>query len=1177
MDEINERSERLQPAPNSLHRNDSPWLAGACSRWRWALFSIILLVLLASIVIIRYANSKSEQLTDQQTLVLGQTRFAPGSAAALRVVVRDLTEGEPLAGADISVSLEADDGGGRIRLFEGQTDQLGTAAINLNVPEDAPSEGRLIVETNSALGHDQMTQRITVQRTYKLLLTSDKPLYQPGQTIHMRALALDAHNLTPAQGEPISFLVEDPQGNKIFRQNAIASEYGIASADLTLAGELIHGDYRLSVTLGDTTSAKTVEVKRYVLPKFGVTVNTDRSFYTPGETVAGTVQAAYFFDKPVVGGQVQIIGAVYDVERVELLDLRGETDAEGSFAFRFDLPDYFVGSRLEAGQADFALEVTVTDQAEHTEQTSSSLPIARDPILIEAAPEGGRLLPGVKNVIYLLTSYPDGRPARTTLSLSIGDQQLALGTGVYGLAEFIYEPPVGRTLELLQVTAVDESGRLARAELLLSSTPGADTVLLRPDRAIYQLGDTMRLEVLTSADASSVYLDIVKAGQTLSTRAADVEGGRAEVAVDLTPDFFGTLELHAYKVQLDGTIIRDSRIVVVDTARGPGGVLDVNISADKDTYRPGDTARIRMQTSNANGPTQSALGLTAVDESVFALQRQDPGFLKLYFLLEKELREPRAQILGFDLPTMLAPAQPQDVTRSVQDKTVRAAWADVSPQDLALVSNTRQDKLASVEVRRERVFRDAGSGLALPVIAAPVLILIVTISGLRHSGVLGKALKRFAVFTLVLMILSPCLLIAAVITILFGGGYGVYSDDSGNQLVFVGILWLAAMVGLGLYAWRRNDDRTKMVVLLNGAWVALMGPLIYVVLRSAGLHWYTPVALLTYLVGLAGLTLFGVGLWLEGARGAGFTAISLAILLAVGSILAAASPTSLPDFIRAMGDPRLYAGPVGWMTGCGAEMEEEAPRPVAEEPPVEVPPAEGASAASTQAPRLRQYFPETLYWAPELVTDQDGSLELEIPLADSITTWRLSALAHTQRGELGFATYGIRVFQDFFIDLDLPAMLTQGDEIAVPVAVFNYLSQPQQVRLEIREENWFDLRDDPAKELTVAPNDVEIVFFRIGIRAFGQRGLTVTAHGERASDAIQRTVWIVPDGKEIRLSESGWLPSPPSLQERARAKYIVTIPENVVPDTARVEIKVYPGVLSQVVEGLEKILRLPSG
>ena len=39
----------------------------------------------------------------------------------------------------------------------------------------------------------------------------------------------------------------------------------------------------------------------------------------------------------------------------------------------------------------------------------------------------------------------------------------------------------------------------------------------------------------------------------------------------------------------------------------------------------------------------------------------------------------------------------------------------------------------------------------------------------------------------------------------------------------------------------------------------------------------------------------------------------------------------------------------------------------------------------------------------------------------------------------------------------------------------------------------------------------------------------------------------------------------------------VTIPPETVPETPYVEVKIYPGVMAQAVEGLEKILRMPHG
>src|SRR5262249_30477999 len=76
------------------------------------------------------------------------------------------------------------------------------------------------------------------------------------------------------------------------------------------------------------------------------------------------------------------------------------------------------------------------------------------------------------------------------------------------------------------------------------------------------------------------------------------------------------------------------------------------------------------------------------------------------------------------------------------------------------------------------------------------------------------------------------------------------------------------------------------------------------------------------------------------------------------------------------------------------------------------------------SPHVRSYFPEALYINPEIITDHNGLASISIPLADSITTWRMALVASTQHGVLGSATSSLKVFQDFFVDLDLPVTLT---------------------------------------------------------------------------------------------------------------------------------------------------------
>ena len=73
----------------------------------------------------------------------------------------------------------------------------------------------------------------------------------------------------------------------------------------------------------------------------------------------------------------------------------------------------------------------------------------------------------------------------------------------------------------------------------------------------------------------------------------------------------------------------------------------VDVQADAEVYRPGETASLALTVSRDGQPMPGALGISIVDESVFSVGAQDPGFARTYFLLERELLEPRFEIHDF--------------------------------------------------------------------------------------------------------------------------------------------------------------------------------------------------------------------------------------------------------------------------------------------------------------------------------------------------------------------------------------------------------------------------------------------------------------------------------------------------------------------------------------------------
>ena len=371
-----------------------------------------------------------------------------------------------------------------------------------------------------------------MERDYKVLLTTDKPIYQPGQQIMVRALALGAFDQRPAAGSAVELTIADAKGNKVFKQTATTSEYGVASWTFQLADEVNHGNYKLTANLDGTSSEKTVAVKPYVLPKFKVTAATDDDFYRPGQRVTGQVEAAYFFGK-AVEGEVRLAGWVYDVERRQVVELAGQTDAGGRFSFEFDLPDYFVAG-AEGGVADLLLEVAVTDGAAHTEQVSIAVPVAQQGIIVEAVPESGDLKAGLENILYLLTAYPDGTPAECEVTVVVNGATYQAQTGAYGLGELRLTPAEPYAEVMLE--AHDALGHTGQAQVSFEPERWSGSqVLLRPERATYRVGETMNLEVLATESAGAIYLDITREGQTLSTRALEFVDGRAAAARVLPP------------------------------------------------------------------------------------------------------------------------------------------------------------------------------------------------------------------------------------------------------------------------------------------------------------------------------------------------------------------------------------------------------------------------------------------------------------------------------------------------------------------------------------------------------------------------------------------------------------------------------------------------------------------
>ena len=220
--------------------------------------------------------------------------------------------------------------------------------------------------------------------------------------------------------------------------------------------------------------------------------------------------------------------------------------------------------------------------------------------------------------------------------------------------------------------------------------------------------------------------------------------------------------------------------------------------------------------------------------------------------------------------------------------------------------------------------------------------------------------------------------------------------------------------------------------------------------------------------------------------------------------------------------------------------------------------------------RVRRFFPETWLWT-DLMTDQSGIGTVGVTAPDSITTWKLRAVGMSREHGLGISEAELTVFQEFFLQVDLPFSAVRGEEFPVRVALYNYLDTPQEIFVDLEQTDDFELLDEAQKVVTVPGNDIGGATFTIRPKTPGMAPLKVTARSTAAADAVIKELLIRPEGV-ARESVDNLVLSAGDIQT-----VDATIPSNAIADSGRVHVAVTGNYLTQSIDGLERLLKMPFG
>jgi len=1145
--------------------------------------------------------------------VLGQQSYLAGGPAAVRVIATD-SDNQTIDGpGSVQIELVTPDQKSQV-LYNGPLNQRGTTEAQFHFPAGLVGNFTLRYAVDTAIGSAEFTQPVRLEDKAQILLTTEKPIYQPGQTIHARALALDRSTHEASANRKLTLEVEDSRGNKVFKKATQTDEFGIVSADFALADEVNLGTYHLRATMEPKTTAElALNVARYVLPKFKVMVelagkDSAKHGYRPGDHVTGTVRANYFFGKPVDGGEVTVKASGMDVGVFEAGNVNGKTDAEGAWHFDVQLPSYFAGRPLNQGATQVLVEATVKDSAGHSESRGEPITVSEQPILITAVPEGGTLIPGLENQVFIVTSYPDGQPAATDIQAH-GESVTSDAGGVA-----VIRLRANGGAEAFDVEARDKQGNQARQTVRLDARTGADQILLRTERAVYRAGDRIQLRVFSTRQRGSAYIDVVKDGQTVLTRDLDLTNGQAELTLTATPDLAGTVDFHAYLIGRDARPVADHRLAFVQ----PADELKVEATADASVYKPGADARIHFRVTNSRGEgVRAALGLQVVDEAVFALAEKQPGFAKVFFFLEQEVMKPRYEIHSIGMPEMVTTA---DARRDLAGRALFAATEITSTNNFdrefgRTLPQARywdyfnryrthfNEQAGQLTARLTRFYTENPNAGTLPEVMNKLVELNDPLvrdawgSTLRldhqtwmqqdnyllHSagpdkrfdnaddisaylwvetgkkqvdpapgGTIAVSMEHdrgpfngLAEIAGTVLDETRAAVGGATVTARSSTGKTMTTHaDSDGQFHFSGVLPGEYRVESVSYGFRTASCE----VVLQARDRAVLSASLVVGASTESVTVTTG----GYGPGEGGGMSVGTGRF-GGAVGGVLGGIAGGVPVEV----TAAAPAILPVADH-------WARPLGGLPENMESTRLEQFGNLQSAPALKLAPA---------APHVRSWFPESLYINPEIITDRNGAATIAIPIADSITTWHLAMLASTTHGALGSGTSSLKVFQDFFADLDLPVTLTQGDRVSIPVALYNYSGSRGNVNLHLQPEDWYTLVSDvPDKTVPVESGRVGASQFTLEARRIGKFKLTLTARmtgGVTRADVLVREIEVVPNGREQSVVFNGRLEN--------SVEHAIDFPSGAIPDASKVFVRLYPGPISQVVEGMDSILRMPGG
>ncbi|XP_068111193.1 alpha-2-macroglobulin-like protein 1 isoform X2 [Hyperolius riggenbachi] len=198
---------------------------------------------------------------------------------------------------------------------------------------------------------------------------------------------------------------------------------------------------------------------------------------------------------------------------------------------------------------------------------------------------------------------------------------------------------------------------------------------------------------------------------------------------------------------------------------------------------------------------------------------------------------------------------------------------------------------------------------------------------------------------------------------------------------------------------------------------------------------------------------------------------------------------------------------------------------------------EGSEESNPSEQEVRSYFPETWIWDMQPIPPS-GSAEIMVPVPDAITEWSSQMICVGPRS-LGMTSTNLRVFQPFFVELELPYSVKRGETLQLKASVFNYMNKNMMIRTSLPASDQFLVNSPESMKFCLSGGQKKTVSWKVTPTMLGQMNVTVISEAVKnhaicdgqktvvpekgARDAMVKSLRVEPEGIPVEKSHNSML------------------------------------------------------